>query len=149
MKSFFGNPKNFLILIGNSGRSKTYFCSALVEWAMQHFSSFRYFKEKDLWDKVRESFESEKGSQSRKLSYLIDHQLIMLDDVASQCPTQWQKDMFFDFVDQRYNSGQPTVLTSNLTIDEFKQVYEPRVCSRLFDKDNIIFDVTGEDCRLN
>lgn len=141
------SPKNFLIILGNSGRMKTYFLAAIVEWAMINFSSFRYFRELDLWDKVKESFETEKGSQSKKLSYLIDHELLMIDDVASQAPTQWQKDMFFDLVDKRYSSGLPTIFTSNLDKSDFIQNYERRVISRFFDKDNTVIDVTGDDLR--
>ena len=77
--------------------------------------------------------------QSQKLSYLIDHELVMLDDVASQVPTQWQKDMFFDFVDQRYNHpSKPTIITSNLSRNQFNEIYHYRVTSRIFSNENTI-----------
>lgn len=148
------SPKYCLILLGSPGTNKTYFCASIVDWALSRFNSVRYFKESDLWSKVKQSFENRNSSQEEELRHLIDHELIILDDVGCSRDdngqwkkTPWQKDMFFDFIDQRYHSTLPTIITSNLNKNEFRQIYEEKVTSRLFSKDNTILELFGEDLR--
>jgi DNA replication protein DnaC len=142
-------PKNFFLLLGNSGRHKTLFCASLAEWMMSNFSSYRYFKEKDLLDRIKQSFDRPNASQVEVLNHLIDHDLVILDDVASGTISEWSKEMFYNFCDQRYNTELPTIITSNLLPYEFRQVYHPRICSRLFDAENTVIDVSGPDLRLS
>lgn len=140
-------------MTGNSGTSKTYFCAAVYQHLHDEaygscvYPDVRYFREIDVYDNVKKSFDTENGSQSEKIRNLIDHQFLIIDDVASQSPTDWQKSMFFDLVDLRYKSGKPTIFTSNLTYSQFHQIYDQRTCSRLFAAENTIVDVSGDDLR--
>lgn len=139
--NFMKNPKNFLIYCGTPGIGKTYVCSALVEWAMTTFRSFRYWNERDLLKKVRASMDEFKGDYLDALNYLIDDELVILDDMGSQEPNSWRKEIFFDAVDARYNSMKPTIITSNFSIEQFRKIYHPRLCSRLFAKENTIIEI--------
>ncbi len=89
-----------------------------------------------------------KGDYLETLKYLIDDQLVMIDDIASDKHSEWREEILFAAIDQRYSSMKPTVITSNLTIDDFKKTYQPRLFSRLFAADNIIIEIkNGEDFR--
>jgi len=83
-----------------------------------------------------------KGDYLKHLKLLIDDPLIMLDDIGSQGINEWRAEVIFDTIDHRYNSMLPTVLTSNFTRREFEENYHPRLCSRIFDKDNIIIEIS-------
>jgi len=42
----------------------------------------------------------------------------------------------------------PTIITSNYSIEEFKEIYHKRVASRLFSKENTVIEILdGEDFR--
>lgn len=132
--------KNFLLYLGNPGAGKTHLCAALFEWALRNFSSFRYFTEKELQEYLRKIMIENGWDTHKELERLFDCDLIFMDDFGKLSHTEHKETMFFDAIDIRYNSMKPTVLTSNLSIEEFKKIYEPRLCSRLFNNENIIIE---------
>ena len=79
--------------------------------------------------------------------------MIFLDDVGSSInpkhftkkDLEWRREIFFSFLDQRYNCMKPTIITSNFSKEEFEEVYSERICSRLFASENtIIYVPQGE-----
>lgn len=139
LSDFMENPKNFLVLCGSPGIGKTYFCAALMEWTIKKFDFYRYWNEKILFQKLRETF-GEKGDYISYLHYMLDSQLVIIDDIGSQKPSEWKEEVLFDAIDIRYNSMMPTIITSNLTKNEFEKLYHPRLASRLFAAENVIIE---------
>lgn len=145
---FLRGRKDFLIYCGNPGIGKTYFCAALLENALQNFSSVRYWNESELLKRVRSSMEEVKGDYLESLKLFIDDDFVMIDDIGSTGLNEWRKEIIFDAIDERYNSMKPTVITSNFSVKEFKEYFHERVSSRLFAKDNYIIEILdGQDLR--
>lgn len=145
---FMRKPKNFLVFCGNPGIGKTYFCSALMEWALKTFQSVRYHNEKELLARLRQAVKESYDDYGNVLKYLMDDDLIILDDVGSQKYSEWTEEIIFDTLDMRYNSMKPTIVTSNLSEKDFRDRFHHRIPSRLFATENIILDGTGfEDLR--
>ena len=142
-----------LLYHGSPGIGKTYFCSAIAEWALQNFDSIRYHHEKNLLARLRQGISDGSGDYERNLGYLIDDELVILDDVGSginpnKCNNrdlEWRREIFFGFLDYRYNSMKPTIITSNFTQNDFMEIYSGRICSRLFANENTIISVFGDD----
>ncbi len=115
---------------------------------MKTFDSWRYWDESELLKRVRSGMEDYKGDYLETLRLLIDDQLVMIDDVGSTGLNDWREEILFDAIDERYNTMLPTVITSNFSIAEFKKVYHPRICSRLFATENTIIEILdGVDLR--
>lgn len=142
------SPKHMLVYLGNPGIGKTYLCAAMFQFALEDFQSFRYHTERDLMKRIRETIQSGQGDYLKELKYLTDDPLVFLDDVGSEKITEHRNDVLFEFIDQRYNCMSPTVITSNFSVKEFKELYHPRLCSRLFSKENTIIEILrGVDLR--
>lgn len=144
-------PTNFLVYCGSPGIGKTYLCAALTEWAMQNFNyEWRYWTENALLKHLRDSMESTKGDYLDALKYMIDDEFLILDDVGSGVKVnEWREEILFALIDYRYNTMQPTIITSNFSQKEFLQKYHQRVHSRLFAKENTIIEILdGVDYRL-
>lgn len=134
--------RNFLVYCGSPGVGKTYFCAALVEFAMQDYNHFRYWNESELLKRIRSHInEYNNADYLQCLKYLIDDDLVMLDDIGSTGLNEFRKEIFFDAIDERYCSMKPTVFTSNFSRKEFETKFPERVSSRLFAKENIIIEV--------
>jgi DNA replication protein DnaC len=146
---FMNKKKNFLVYCGSPGIGKTFFCSALVEFALMEFKHFRYWNESELLKRVRSSMsEYANGDYLQCLKYLIDDELVIIDDIGSTGLNEWRKEIIFDAIDERYCSMKPTIFTSNFSRKEFENNFPERVSSRLFAKDNIIIEVNnGTDFR--
>src|SRR6185436_13733865 len=128
ISKFMDNPKNFLVYCGNPGIGKTQLSASLVEFGLTRFSSFRKWSEYDLLTRVRSSIDEFKGSDYiDTLKYLIDDEFVILDDIGSTGVTDWRKEVIFAAIDMRYNSMKPTLITSNLSKDEFKTLFHDRL----------------------
>lgn len=142
------NPKNFLVYLGNPGIGKTYLCSALVAWAVKNMTSFRYWHEDQLFERLRSTISEGSGDYLKELHYMIDDQFVMIDDLAKNKSNEWREEVIFDLINTRYNSMLPTVFTSNLKPNEIYEKYHPRISSRLFAAENTIIQLhDGDDLR--
>lgn len=75
-----------------------------------------------------------------ELDYLMDDEFIILDDIGSAGLNEWRKEVLFNCIDIRYESGKPSVFTSNLTREEIYEGLGARAHSRLFSKENLILE---------
>jgi len=149
LQQFLKSPKNFLVFCGNPGIGKTYFCAALIDWAIKNFNTFRVWKEALLFQKLRASIKDNQGDYLQILTGFIDDELIILDDVGSQGVNEWREEVIFDALDFRYNQMLPTIITSNFSKKDFQEIYHPRVSSRLFAAENTIIEMhDAPDLRL-
>ena len=141
---YLNDPKNFLVIHGAAGTGKTYFCACLVEWALSKFNSFRYYKESDILERLRKCIHNGNGDFTTELKMLTDDELVMWDDVGSSDPedNEWRQQMFFNFLDERYNSMLPTIITTNFSKKDFYEIYHERVGDRLFARENTIIDLS-------
>jgi DNA replication protein DnaC len=142
------SKKNMLVYLGNPGCGKTYFCAALIRYCWPKFESCRYWNEADLIQQLHECVRDNQN-YIKGLNHFVDDELIIYDDVGSIGFTDWRKEVFFEFLDFRYNSMKPTVITSNMTRKEITESFHPRVASRLFAKENTIIEVEEMDKRQN
>lgn len=151
LNKYIKNPKHMLIYHGSPGCGKTYFCASLIEWALEKFNHFRYYSERDILSKLRQGI-SEGEDYARNLELLIDDDLIILDDVGSSInpekytvkDLEWRREIFFNFLDYRYNCQKPTIITSNFRRAQFIEVYSERIFSRLFADENTVISMWGE-----
>ena len=149
LNAYLDKPKNFLVFCGSPGIGKTYFLAALYPWAYKKFNSIRVWKENDLYQKLREQISENKGDYLKELSYMIDDQLVMVDDLGISKHNDWREEILFELIDTRYNSTLPTIFTSNLSSKQFKEIYHLRIASRLFASESIIVEIpNGEDLRI-
>lgn len=150
--NFMKNPKNMLVYCGDPGTGKTYFCAALTEWSIKYFNTRRYHKEESLLKNLRKGISEGIGDYLENLHLLIDDELIILDDVGSGInpdkltyrDLEFRREVFYSFLDYRYNKMLPTIITSNFNKEDFEKVYSERIVSRLFASENLIIEIFGE-----
>lgn len=80
---------------------------------------------KDTWR--RESRETE----TQAVACLVFPDLLILDEVGVQFGSDTEKLILFDVLNERYQKRRPTLLLSNLTLDEVKAYLGERVFDRL------------------
>lgn len=144
------NPKNILVFLGNPGVGKTYFCAALIPWAVKKFDTIRVWHEDKLLQTLRDKISAGDGDYFKHLELMTDDELVIVDDIGCNKPNDWREEVLFELINLRYNAMLPTVFTSNLSREDFERLYHPRVASRLFASENTIVELHGgEDLRLS
>lgn len=146
---FLTDPKNFLVLLGDPGCGKTYFCAALMDWATQNFRfpTIKRLTESDLFEKLREV---EAWDFAGRLRSLMDADLFIYDDLGSigQTSGNWRKEVISTMISSRYESLgykkiRPMIIISNYTQKELENIYDVRTTDRLFSTENTIIDLFG------
>ncbi len=109
-----------LLLVGACGSGKTHLAvAALLEIIAQDKPGkllFRNFQ--DLVQDLQATFEgTDAPKKSEVLQPLIDADLLVLDELGSQKPTAWVRDILYYVVNSRYNDVRATIFTSNYLDD--------------------------------
>lgn len=91
---------------------------------------------KDTWH--RESTETE----SQAVAALVFPDLLILDEVGVQFGSEFEKNLLFDVLNERYEKRRPTLLLSNLPLEEVRAYLGERVFDRLREDGGmrIVFD---------
>lgn len=152
VNEYMKNPKDMLVFHGSPGIGKTYLCAALTEWSIKHFNTRRYYKEEDLLRRLRQVISDGQGDYLIALEFLIDDELVILDDVGSGInpskvtyrDLEFRREVLYSFLDYRYNRRLPTIITSNFSRNEFLDVFSERIESRMFASENTIIEIFGE-----
>ena len=80
---------------------------------------------KDTWAKGSEE------SESQAIAALVFPDLLILDEVGVQFGSEFEKNILFDVLNERYEKRRPTLLMSNLPLDEVRGYLGDRVFDRM------------------
>lgn len=125
----------------------------MIEWLVinsqidepkRKVGSWRYYKEAELLKRVREGIDNNWDSTA-VLKGLLDDHFIIIDDLGSQSRNDWREDRLFEAIDNRHESLNPTIITTNLTRHQIASIYHPRLADRIFDKSNMIIDTHQQE----
>lgn len=138
--------KNIFYFCGNVGTGKTYFCAAWYNSLKEQGKTIRAFTEYKLFSHLR-SVIQKNWDPVIELEKICETKYMILDDMGSSAMTDWQKDILFEFVNMRTESGLPTLITSNLMRKDIKETFHERFESRIYAAKNTIAELVGEDRR--
>jgi DNA replication protein DnaC len=113
--------KTNLFLSGKSGTGKTHLAMCLAK------DGATYRRLPDIFREVKSDFNSEQGIIDRygTLNFLI------IDEVGRQNFSPFEKNLFFEIIDKRWNHEVPTTIITNLSESEFLKEYGTAVIDRL------------------
>lgn len=141
------NPKDILFFASNPGVGKTYLAAAIAnDWDEKGFP-FRAFNERSLLSQLRGIVREGNCDYEYELRRLCDCPFFILDDLGTAKETEFQKEVIFDFVDIRWASRKPTIITSNVSISYLGEYFGERFISRMSDNRNVIIEYCGDDRR--
>lgn len=144
------NPKHFLVFLGNAGIGKTYTCHAIANYLLEKKRYFRLTNENDFFSMLKKVMGIPYWEVFDELKRLCETEFFFFNDMGSGRPddiTDWQKEQVFNFIDVRYETMLPTVITSNHFMKDIKEIYPERVHSRLMASENTVIELNWHDKR--
>ncbi len=139
-----------VILIGKTGTGKTYAmqCMAnnlLASESLVYFTSAFELNENLL--KYHTTFDETKSDY---ISLLIDPDYLFIDDLGTEpILKNVTREGLYNIISERMRKGKKTVISSNLSPDQIKDVYGERIFSRLFCQNTaLVIHVENSDLRL-
>jgi DNA replication protein DnaC len=116
-----GAWKTNLFLCGKSGTGKTHLAMCLTK------DGATYRRLPDIFREVRADFHSEQEI----IENYGEAKLLIIDEVGRQKFSGFEKNLFFEIIDKRYNNMLPTTLVTNLSEKEFFAEYGTAILDRL------------------
>ena len=124
-----------LVLRGPRGTGKTHLREAVGREMLARSKSVRYERVPTLLARMRSSFNNQEMSvlEERNSKYRNTSELLMLDDLGSEKPSDWVREQLYLLIDERYGVNRPLLISTNESYESVANNLGDRIASRLFD----------------
>lgn len=136
-----------ILLTGPVGSGKTFLAAAIANALMEQDKNVLFLVVPDLLDELRATYKS----QSNELDLLDTAReipILILDDLGAHNYTEWTRNRLYSIINYRLNEELPTVITSNLSLEEMEEHLGARTTSRLIQSCRIFRLNVDQDIRL-
>jgi DNA replication protein DnaC len=123
--------QKWLILQGTYGCGKTHLAAAIGNERLEQGDLVLFVTAPDLLDHLRGSYGPGAESYDQTFDRVRQADVLILDDLGVENPSEWAKEKLFQLLNYRYNERLSTVITTNTDLD----MLDPRLRSRMLDID--------------
>ena len=121
-----------LVLCGPPGSGKTHLAHGIIREVVRRGGEAYFVTASNLLLEIRATFgENSTRSEREIVNKYVDLPLLVLDDLGAEKTTEWSITTLLLIIDGRYSRCRPTIITTNLTLEEIDKRISPRVASRL------------------
>lgn len=119
-----------LLFYGRTGLGKTHLSLAIANEVIKKGYNVVYGSTNRFFLKISsENFS--KNNDTYTLDMLCDADLLILDDLGMEFTTTFTNSVLYTIIDTRICKGLPTIISSNLSLDELKDKYHESIVSRI------------------
>jgi DNA replication protein DnaC len=128
---FAESPKGWLVLEGTYGCGKTHLAVAIGNTRVEQFGDeVLFMTAPDLLDFLRTTFGANSEiTYDESFNRIRNMPILILDDLGVENPSGWAKEKLFQLLNYRYSAELPTVITTNVELEEL----DPRLSSRMME----------------
>jgi DNA replication protein DnaC len=132
VRRFVREPRGWLLIQGGYGCGKTHLAAAVANACLGKGIPVLFVNVPDLLDYLRGAYNpNAEETYGERFSEVRDAAILILDDLGTQNATPWAEEKLYQIFNTRYVHKRPTVITTNLDLDDL----DPRLRSRLNDLD--------------
>ncbi|OPL12133.1 MAG: hypothetical protein AVO38_03635 [delta proteobacterium ML8_D] len=137
-----------LYIFGACGTGKTHLASAVAREIILTGRQVVFTCVPRLCLEIRKAFDKDsKITEQSAVSAFISCEYLVLDDLGVEKPTEWVKKTLSYIIYERDNMFKPTIITSNLSLDDIASHIDRRTASRIAGMSRVI-RLQGPDWRL-
>ena len=144
-------PQRGFLLHGTPGTGKTLLGSIILNELILHRARAGRFLNlsRKYFQKLRDTYSQDSehyGQTWQIIDAFCSIPYLVLDDFGVQRGTDWETEMLYDLVDARYSEQRFTIVTTNQTPEEIKELSGGRIFSRLSEMCYAV-EMSGNDYR--
>ncbi|MCD8005602.1 MAG: ATP-binding protein [Oscillospiraceae bacterium] len=140
----FSEHSQSLFMLGKTGLGKTFLSSCIanalinkgVNVAFDSIQNYLRYIENEHFGRA----------EGDTLELLLNAELLILDDLGCEFRSSFNSATIYNLINSRCNMGKPTIVSSNLSINELSDRYDDRIISRLIGNYHTLRFI-GEDIR--
>ena len=104
-----------LLILGSCGVGKTHLAVSIIRALMLRYGAWCVFYDfRELLKQIQSSFNpAVKATEWHILEPVLQSDVLLLDDLGTERPTDWVRDTFAYIINHRYNQKRTTIITSN------------------------------------
>ncbi len=120
-----------LLFCGPPGLGKTHLSLAIAERVARSGHLVMYASAPRLMGQLESAKfrQAEENLEYREVIYGCE--LLVIDDLGAEMVTRYTQSEMYDLINSRLNTSRPTIISTNLTIEEIDKLYTNRVASRI------------------
>ena len=145
----FKTTKENLFLYGNVGVGKSFLSYCIAKELLDKGYSVLYFSSSQLFDTLKES---DFGKDSKENLYtskedIYNCDLVVIDDLGTELTNSYISAKLFSLLNERILRGKSTIISTNLSLMELRDLYSDRIFSRISTKYKLC-KLSGPDIRI-
>ena len=142
-----GQPNNNLYIYGNTGVGKTFLTHCIAREMLDRSYSSLYFSARDFFDLLADATFGREGRNSSHTQMILECDFLTIDDLGTEMTNSFAASQLFHVLNERISRNRSTIISTNMTPDEFSVVYSQRIYSRILSHYTFI-KLVGTDIRI-
>jgi DNA replication protein DnaC len=137
-----------VLLIGPVGRGKTQFGFAMIREMFRRYEKPfwpRFYTSPQLDSILLEAVKSDEGDKWR-IGQIGDEDVLFIDDFGRETRSDRIFRQYFELINMRYTNGKPTIISTNLTLEEIGNQLGDALSSRF--QEWQVLEFAGKDLRI-
>lgn len=116
-----GETDKGLFITGTYGVGKTYLASCIANETIKNKNTVVFGTLIQLLDYIKDTYKDSDVSDKEYLNLYSSVDLLIIDDLGKEKPTEWVLEKLFLIVNNRYNNYLPIVITTNYTRNQLRE----------------------------
>ena len=136
-----------LLFSGNTGLGKTFLSACIARAVADQGYSVVYESAGHLFSALEKARFEANDENRRAAAKYTECELLIVDDLGTELPGQFVTAALYSLINDRLLENRPTIISTNLNVDELARRYNPQIASRLRGSYKRVAFV-GDDIRL-
>jgi DNA replication protein DnaC len=123
-----------LLIYGEPGNGKTYMTHSIANELLNKGIPVVCVHIDALLNRIKQTFSSYgKEGEATILNALNNAELLIIDDLGTEQDTDWSNKTIYNIIDNRYRSGLPLIITTNINLKDIEDKYHKRTYDRILE----------------
>lgn len=135
-----------LFMYGETGLGKTHLSLAIAGEVIEKGYSVIYDSAQNLLNKLEREHFSRFDSSTYIEDSVFECDLLIIDDLGAEFETRFTISEIYNIINTRLSAGMPTIISSNISLEELTNRYSARITSRIIGTYELLL-FCGKDIR--
>ncbi len=136
-----------LFLYGTTGVGKTFLSNCIAKELIEGSHCVIYFSAFDLFDTLAKNTFQKEIDADNTPEDILECDLLIIDDLGTELTNTFVASALFQCINERIMRRKSTIISTNLSLNQFRDTYSERILSRITSNYTMI-KLFGEDIRI-